>query len=180
MPLLNIYFALILAESLYSKSNISGIAKFIKSAISWGLGFASALLIGALTVQKSITLSADNLTAGALKFTVGSFLPVVGGVIKDAIGAVSGSISIIKSTAGGFGIAVILLTLLPIIINSVVYSIIFKFSAGASAFLDESKITDFLKNISNAWDILLAIIVCEGAFAIISLSLLMGIGSVMK
>ncbi|MDP4152913.1 MAG: hypothetical protein Q8865_05645 [Bacillota bacterium] len=180
LPIINFYFALTLAESLYGRADISGITKFVKSLVTWGLGFATTVLIGVLNVQKSLTGAADTAANDAAKFAVGSFLPVVGGVIKDAVSTVAGSIGVIKTTAGTFGIVIVLLTLLPPLINCAVYSLMFKLCTGLSAFAGEAKVTGLLKNISGAWDILLAILVCEGVFSVVSLSILINSGVIVR
>ncbi len=176
LPLLNIYFSLSLMAAVSDKINISGMLKFVKNIISVGMGLILTLLVGVLSLQRVIAGASDNLAGRAAKFALGSFIPVVGGILKDVAETVFSAMGIIKSTAGVFGIVAIFIMLAPIVIRSLMYMLIFQFATALSKAAGESGITRYLENVGGVWSILCAVTVTEGMLMILSLGILLSVG----
>ena len=59
----------------------------------------------------------DSFSMKTAKFALGSFIPLVGNALADAVGTVAGSMNVIKNTCGTMGILVMILLLLPSILQ---------------------------------------------------------------
>ena len=115
-----------------------------------------------------------------MRFTLNSFIPIVGSALSDAYKTVQGSVNLLKSGLGIFVIVSIAFVFLPIILNSLLW--IFTLSAGKllAEILDINQVKDLLEGVGTVLSTLLAIVLCIMSVYIIStaLVLLMGGGGI--
>ena len=84
LPILNIYFAVCLAGAASNKVALAGVGNFLKSTVIYCLTGVTTIFVGILGIQRVVASASDTVAAKAVKFTVGSVIPVVGGIVKDA------------------------------------------------------------------------------------------------
>ena len=145
----------------------------IKKLVTWGLGLIMTLFLGLLSVQTMISASADNAAMKTLRFAVSSAVPIVGGAVSDALSTVSGSIALLKTGIGGFGIAVGACIMLP----QVVTALIFKFFLFVSGVLSDLFGCDaagkIIKSGENVMSVILASLACMFVFITVSSAILL-------
>ena len=162
LPVLQICFALSLANQLTSSSdtvNLGGISSYMRSVLNWIFIFVMTILTAVLLFQNILASSADNVAARTVKFTVSSFVPVVGGMIGEVSKTIIGSIQIVKSITGIFGVLVIIITLLPPLITVILNKLMLKISGAFALILGMDKHADFLKEMNSLLDITVALMV---------------------
>ena len=162
LPVLQICYALSLAQNITESSgtiNLSGISSYIRSALNWIFIFIMTVLVTILFFQNILASSADTVAARAIKFSVTSFVPVVGGVIGDASRTIMGSIQAVKSITGIFGVLVIIATLLPPLITVVLHKLMLKISGAVALILGMDRQSNFFKEMNSLLDITLAIMI---------------------
>lgn len=81
-------------------------ASFLTVAIMTVCGFA-------VSVQSLIARSADSVGIKTVKFAVGSFIPIAGGVLSEAVSTVYGGLSYLGTVAGVFSVIAIVAVCLP-------------------------------------------------------------------
>lgn len=81
-------------------------ASFLTVAIMTVCGFA-------VSVQSLIARSADSVGIKTVKFAVGSFIPIAGGVLSETVSTVYGGLSYLGSVAGVFSVIAIIAVCLP-------------------------------------------------------------------
>ncbi len=177
LPLINVYFTLVITEGIFPEGVFSGICASIKKFLVWGITAGGTLLVGIISLQKSVAKAGDSTLTGAVKLTISSAIPVVGGVMKDAYSAVAGSMSAIKASAGVLGITAVIIMLLPVVISALIYMLTYRAASSFAGMSGDKSASGILKNISSIWDIIFAIIVSEGAFTVIAISILINIGT---
>lgn len=116
-PVLQLCFGISVASGMGGMLRLGGISKLIRSVITWILGLIGAVISAVMTFQTSIAVHADSLSMRALRFAASNAVPVVGGMAGDAVSAVAGSITLIKSTVGWVGVIIISVMTLPVIMN---------------------------------------------------------------
>ena len=107
---------------------------------------------------------------------LGSFVPVVGGALSEAFTTAQGCLHLLKTSVGIYGVVVSAVLFLPVIARLIVWYITVNLSSSASQVLGLSKISQFLKAISSALGILLALLFCFMLILIISLTLVLMVG----
>lgn len=145
----------------------------VKKLVVWGLGLIMTLFLGILSIQSMITASADNAAMKTLKFAVSSSVPIVGGAVSDALSTVSGSIEVLKSGIGGFGIAAGVCMLLPPVITAAAYKL-FLFLAGVVSDLFGCDSTGrILRSGENVMSVIIASLACMFTFVTVSSAILL-------
>ena len=125
------------------------IFKTIRKFIVIILSLFSTIFTGVLTTQSILSYSSDSIAMKGIKFVSGTFIPVVGSNVGDAISSVLSSFVIMKNTLGVFIIIVIVLINLPIIIEMLVYYFILEFFSIFSSLLGLDAVSEIFSNISS-------------------------------
>ena len=113
IPASGALLALTAISSVFREINITGFIESAKKIIIAALGISVTVFSFILGIQTSLARGTDGLAARTVKFAVGSYIPIVGGAVSDALSTVGASLSLIRRTTGGIGIVIILLLLLP-------------------------------------------------------------------
>lgn len=88
LPILLISTVLGIISNLSDKIQIGKLSKMLKSGIVWVLGFVLTMFVSVLSLEGTLTSSADGLTIKSLKAASSTFIPVVGKVLGDSIDTV--------------------------------------------------------------------------------------------
>jgi len=173
LPVLQICFALSLARQITESTdtvNLSGVSSYIRSVLNWVFIFIMTVLTAVLFFQNILASSADTVAARTVKFTVTSFVPVVGGMLGDISRTIIGSIQAVKSAAGIFGVLVIIITLLPPLITVILNKFMLKISGAFALILGMNKQAEFLKEMSSLLDITLAVMISAAVIFIFDIT----------
>lgn len=176
VPLLGIYLALCLVASLIPDINIGSATSTIKSIISWTLGFFLTVFVGLLSVQTMVAQSADTLTLRATKFMVGSFVPVVGGALSEALSAAQGCFKLIKTTLGAYGVIVSIFIFLPALLDAMAWYILTNIAVMVGDIMGVPRVSEILRACASVLGIIIAIILCFALLVIVSTTVVMVTG----
>lgn len=145
--------------------NFSGITNFVKRIYTFSLGFLMLLLSFSLSVQTSLTASADSVAMRGAKMLAGSAIPVVGSSVGDTLKTVSSSIVFLKSTVGIGGIVLVCLLLLPTFLSVLLYRMSFIAASACADFLGCSREAKLLSSFVTIYGYLLASVsICSVTF----------------
>jgi len=176
VPFLNMFLGVSVTASVCPETRLSGISSVISKAVKWILGFVMTVFTAVLSFKQLITASVDDVSTRAVRFTLNSFIPIVGSALSDAYKTVQGSVNLLKSGLGIFVIISIAFVFLPIILNSLLW--IFTLSAG-KLFADTlgiNQVKNLLEGVSTVLSTLLAIVFCIMSVYIISTALVLLLG----
>lgn len=176
IPLCGIFLALSLAAGLSDNPGLLGIADAAKSAATWILTFSMTAFVALLSLQTFLSGSADSVTLKTTKFLIGSFVPVVGSALSDAFSAAQGSIHLIKTTVGSFGILVTAFTFLPVLLKTALLRLVLAAAAASAELLGAKPAGRVIKAFLNVLTILCALILSMALLVIISTAVLLFLG----
>lgn len=131
-PVLRVCFGLALITGLGGQVNLTGVSQTLRNMFTTTLSFIMAILTAVLGYQTNLALSADNLSARALKFAASSYIPVVGGAVGDAIRAIGGSVGMLRATLGTASVAVVFTLVLPAVLQIYLCRLTFSLVSTAS------------------------------------------------
>lgn len=134
LPVLKILFVLALLSSFGSVAAVSHVGKRISSAYLWILSLACMLFSASLSLEGGFAASADSVAVRTVKFAVGSSIPVVGGTVSGALGALGATLSLLKSSFGIASLLVLAALLLPIFAEL----LLLRFALSLASFCAES------------------------------------------
>ena len=136
-------------SSISFESYKSKIIKTIRKFVVIILSLFSTVFTGVLTTQSILSYSSDSLVMKGIKFVSGTFVPVVGSNVGDAISSVLSSFLIMKNTLGFFIIIIIILINLPIIVEMLIFYFILEFLSIIASMLGLDSISEIFDSISS-------------------------------
>lgn len=176
VPVLNIFLGFSLVSALSPNLNLNGLAKTFSTVMKWVLGFSMSIFTGMLTMQSLLGNAADVTTNKTVKFVVSSFVPVVGNALGEAFGTVQGSVKLLKTGVGAFGLLAIGFIFFPVLAQCLLWQITVTVCASIAEVFDLKEIAGLLRAVSKVVSLLIAVLLCSIAILIISTIVMMAIG----
>lgn len=160
VPLSGSILGVSVAGAVNPELNIHKAADAVRKVIVWVMSLLMTIFVGILSVQTFVAASADSVTLRAARFAVSSAVPIVGGAVSEALTTVKGSIGILKSSTGSFGIIAAAVIMLPTLISVISYKLALMLAAAASELFGAEALTPLLKSAENVLTILTAMLCC--------------------
>lgn len=123
IPILRVLLGISMVSSLCGFFDLGRLTSAVDKALRWLLGLAGVFLSGVLSISAVAASAADSAAARTTRFVLSGAVPVVGGVISEAIGTITNCVGIIRGSVGAFGIIAGLLIVLPAVILAVLWLI---------------------------------------------------------
>ncbi len=173
VPLLNVFLALSVTSSAAPKMRLSSLCESVYKMAKWILGFVLSVFVAVLSLNTFVTTSMDQVSQKALRFTVSSFVPLVGGVLGEALNTFSGSLELLKSGAGVFVMIASAVVVLPVLLESILWQFSLFLLSSAADIVGLSSMGSVFKTVSKAAAMLTALVLSVAAVFIISTALML-------
>jgi stage III sporulation protein AE len=168
IPLLGVYLAVSVAGALVPELAIGSAARSVQSIVSWSLGLTVTAFVGLLSMQSLVSGSADGIASRSAKFLLGSFVPVVGRPLSEAVTAAQGCLRLIKTSVGVYGILAAAFAFLPVLLRALCWYLVAGVSAMAGEILGVRPVSSVMKSCQSAIGILVAVILSFALLVIVS------------
>lgn len=172
-PLLLVYLCFGIFSALQEKYTLQPITQCLKKGIYLILGFAATVFSGLLTVKGALATSGDSVTVKGVKMLVGSTVPIVGNALSEGVTSVLASAGLIKSTVGVFGISAIICTVLPSVIQLLLWYFALTFSGAVADALGQNRIKNVLHGIGGALSVTNVFLIFTAYIFIISTGIIL-------
>ncbi|MGN1132007.1 MAG: hypothetical protein ACI4RL_03815 [Ruminococcus sp.] len=176
-PLLSVFLGVSVTSSVSSDIKLDGIIRELSKFIKWVIAFVMTVFSGLLTFKTLITTAADTVSTRAVRFTLSSFIPIVGSALSEAYKTIQGSMTLLKTGLGVFVIISVVIVFLPVVINCLLWIISLNISSGVADMLGVKAPSSVLKCCSSVLSTLLVIILCVMAIYVISTAIILTLGS---
>ncbi len=176
-PLSGAILGLSIAGAIHPQLELGRLGELVKKIVVWILGLIMTVFMSILSMQTFVANSADSVLIRTAKFAVSSGVPIVGGTISDAVATVHGSLSIIKSSVGTYGMAAAAAIVLPTLINVVCYRISLSAAETLSGIFGVKELSSLLKSCGSVMAIIQAVIVCFLLLNTIAAVIMLAIGN---
>ena len=158
LPAIYVYIAMMLTGHVFQNDVLLSIGGFIKQLIRLLLLLTAGCFTLFLTVTGILNGNVDAAAAKAAKTAISTALPVVGGMLSDAAGAILSGAGLLCSCAGVLGLlcvaSVCVLPYLSLGVHYLLYQII----GGACASVADSRVSGLLKSFSDVYAMLLGVV----------------------
>lgn len=142
------------------------------------LGLCFIVFMAFLSVRGAIGPVADGLGVRAAKFLTGTFVPVIGSRIADAMEVVVGGSLLIKNAIGAFGmIAVFVITALPAV-KLFSLLVIFRVATALVEPVSEKRLIEALNSLGDGLALILACVLTTALMFFIAVTVLITLGNV--
>ena len=108
IPAFSAGLALKTADLFSSDMHAGRISDLIGGFVKWAMGIMMTIFVGAVTITGVTAKTFDSITIRTAKYAIGSFIPMVGGVISDSFDLILNGSAVIKSSVGIAGLIGIL------------------------------------------------------------------------
>ena len=160
VPLMNVFLALSVTSSLSPGLRFGSLCDSIYKTAKWILTLVTSVFVTVMSVQTLITSSMDNVSRRTLRFAVGSFVPVVGNVLSEALTTFSGSLALLRSGAGVFVIIAAVFLITPVLAECLIWQFSLFLLSSFSDILGLSQASGLFKSVSKSAGMLTALLLC--------------------
>ena len=157
--LLRASVALTLIGSVGANASYGVICRGVRNAYTGVLGFFAVILTAALSFGSLVSSAADSAAARTVKYAIANAVPVVGGTVNSAYGALSASISVIKSTVGVSGVVALIIITLPVLARLILMRISLNICASGAQLIELPRISRMYSDFCAVYDLALSAVV---------------------
>ncbi|MBE6779286.1 MAG: hypothetical protein E7541_07895 [Ruminococcaceae bacterium] len=175
-PCLTVALALGCIGAVTEGFRLDAISNAVHKLILWGMGLFSSVFTWVLSTQQMVARAGDTLGSRAMKFSLSSFVPVVGGALSEAYSTVLGCAGLLRSTVGVFGVAAVILTVLPPLVGCVCWSLCLQVSGVAAGLFRLSALESLFRAVSGAVRVLIAVMAMLALLMVVSTSVVAFVG----
>ncbi len=176
LPALTVSLALGCTGTVTEGFSLDALSAGIYKAILWTMGLFTTVFTGVLSVQQMVAAAGDTLSGRALKFSLSSFVPVVGGALSEAYSTVVGCAGLLRSTVGCFGLAATALILLPPLIACLCWNLCLHMAAGTAALFQLGQLEKLCRTVAGAVRVLIGVLAVFALLMILSTSVIAFVG----
>lgn len=171
IPLCYTFVAVNVAWAALGNDGLKRMGGLLKWMITTILSVVLLVFIAYLNLSGVISGSADAATVKAAKFTISNLVPVVGGVISDTAETLLTGASVLRNTAGVFGmLAVLGICLIPFL-NLGVHYLMYKLTAALAATVSgDGRLTGLIETLGSAFGLILAMTGSCGVLLIVAMT----------
>ena len=171
LPVAGICMALSLSDAIAGGAQLRSLGGLIKRTYTLLFSFLMVLLCGVLGVQSTLAKGSDTLALRTVRFAAGSFLPVVGGSVSEALRTVSGSVQYLRSVTGTGAIVVLCFLFLPVFLPVLLNRVTFMLGGAVAKLLGCDGEERILTELASVYGYFLSVIASLFAMVVFSLTL---------
>lgn len=149
LPALFAATILSLINCLTEKDYVNKLAKLLRNAAVTLTGLLLVLLTGIITIQGLLTDTTDGLLMSTAKYSLSTFIPIVGNFTSDTVELFLRCMTSIKSVTGVFGIILLILMVLVPILKILCVAVIYKIMAALTEPVTDTKISGGLSDMGS-------------------------------
>ena len=153
--------------------NLDKFSGFVSSLFKWSVGLVFTLFFSVFTLQGISVSKFDSLSIRTTKYTIKSYIPIMGGYLSDGMDLILSSTMLIKNAVGLVGVLLIISTIISPLLEIVVFSLMLKLVSAVLQPIGNSKTSNFLSATAKSITMLSTAIIAIGFMYLISIGLVM-------
>lgn len=176
LPAVFISTVFTLLNCITEKDYVNQLSKLIRKAALYGTGLIITIMSGIISVQGFITQTSDGLIINTAKYSIDTFIPIVGGFTADTVELFLTCMGSIKNIVGIFGILLMITLIIIPILKTLAIAGIYKITACMIEPITSKKIAEGVCDIGNALITLTAILFFSSLLFILFITSIMKLG----
>lgn len=175
-PLLSVILSLSVCAGISSRLKLGGLIEMLSKAFKYAVTFAMSIFVAIIGLNGAISGAADSVANKAARFTLSSFIPLIGSSISEAYGAVQSSVGVLRSGLGVFVILAVFVAFAPILIKTILWSFTLFAAKTIGEALSVSSAVGVLNALSQFTAALRTVLIAVMTVFIISSGIMMSLG----
>lgn len=173
MPLMAVALALGLTGSVGKGLRIGAIGNWLTKSGAWILATVSSLFVGSLSLRQILAGTTDTVTARAMRLSLSSFVPVVGGALSEALTTLQGSFLLMRSGVGVFGMVAVIAIVLPPLCACVVWSVGLSLCGTMAETLELERLVGMFRTVAGVVKVLIGALAASAMVMIVCTALVL-------
>ena len=173
MPLFIFSIVFSVVGNLSNNVKLDKFVAFLQGTFKWSIGLLFTLFLGFITIQGISASAVDGLSIRTAKYTIKSYVPIVGGYVSDGLSIIMASSMLIKNAVGTAGLLLILFSVISPVISLILFMLSLRFMAGIIEPIGDKKTANFVSDISKSMSMLIALIVAVSFMYMVMTGLIM-------
>ncbi|MDD4350721.1 MAG: stage III sporulation protein AE [Clostridia bacterium] len=178
-PIFILSFVFCIVGNLSNNVKLDKYNSFLSSIFKWIIGIVFTTFFAFLTIQGLSASSFDSVSIRTAKFTLKSYVPILGGYLSEGFDLIMSSTILVKNAVGLVGMIVLIISIITPILNIVVFSLMLKAVSAILQPLSDNRISSFLQDCSKSITMLLTCIIGIAFMYFLSTGLIMATANVL-
>ena len=176
-PLIYLTTVLSIVNHLTDHYPVNRLAGLFRDWAVWVLGFSLTVFIGVTAIQGVAGSVADAVTLRTAKFATGALIPVMGGMLADALETVVGVSLILKNGLSIVGLVLLFLFTVFPLIKIFAIMLVYKVAAAVVQPLGETELSEALNTLGNCLALVFASVAAVCLMFIVAITIIVGAGN---
>ncbi len=172
VPLVYLSAVLGIVNNLTDKVQLGNLNRLIKSFSKWTLTAVLTIFTGINAIYGFSMPVLDTVSLKAVKFTVGSCVPVVGGLLADTVETVLGGARLMKNAVGTAGIITVVMICLVPVVKIAAIIVLLKIAAAVIEPVCDRRISAMVTDAAMPITIVFSMVLATAMLFIVSISII--------
>lgn len=178
VPIFIFSFVLNIIGHLSNNVKLDKFNSFLSSLFKWIIGVTFTIFFAVISIQGISAGAFDSVSLRTAKFTVSSYVPVMGGYLSQGMDLILASGVLIKNSVGFVGVLIIISSIISPILEIIVFSLMLKAVSAILQPLNNNRITNFLHGTSKTITMLSTCIIAVGFMYFLTIGMCMSCANV--
>lgn len=179
LPVFMMSFVFSIVGNLSEGVRLKRLSEFFNSGAKWVLGTMFFIFLTFLSIQGITASVFDGISVRTAKFAIAKYVPIIGGYLSEGFNLVMAGGVLVKNAIGMTAILLLAVTVLPLIVNLVVFSLLLKLASAVIEPMGDEKIPKILSEVSKQCSILAVVIIALSFLYFVFLLLVIATGNLM-
>ncbi len=177
LPLLLLAAVVGVVGHMVTEFPLSKLAGLLRHGAVTVLGLAFTVFLGVMAVRGAIAPVADGVALRATKFLAGAVVPVVGGMMADAVEVVVGGSLLVKNALGALGLMALLVTLAFPLAKIGALVVIYRVATALVQPISDVRLVDALGTMADTLTVLAAAVATAAVMFFVAILVVIGVGN---
>ena len=176
-PLLLLAAVLGVVGRLAAEFPVSRLAGLFRQGAVTVLGLAFTVFLGVMVIRGAIAPVADGVALRAAKFAAGTFIPIVGGMMADAVEVVVGGSLLVKNALGVLGLVTLLVMLAFPLMKVLALVVIYRLATAMVQPISDPRLVDALGTMADSLTVLMVAVATAALMFFVGILVVVGVGN---
>jgi stage III sporulation protein AE len=176
-PLIFLTTILAIANHISPRVTVSKLSDLLRNVSVWTMGLSLTIFTGLMAIHGVASSVGDAVTIRTAKFMAGAFLPVVGGMLADAVETVASATLILKNSVHVVGVIVLFYLVIFPLLKILALVFIYKLAAAIIQPLGETSLCDSLNTMGNCLSLVFAALAVVSLIFYLAITIIAGAGN---
>ncbi|MBC7324928.1 MAG: stage III sporulation protein AE [Moorella sp. (in: Bacteria)] len=177
-PLLYLTACLTVVGRIADRFQVSKLAGLLKQVAMVALGLMMTVFTGVLSIYGIAGSVADGVGLRVVEFATDTFLPVVGGMLSDAVETIAGTTLLLKSAVSLVGVIIIFFLAAFPMLKILSLVVVYKVAAAVVQPFGEDQLADALDGIGGALTLVFACVAVAGLIFFLAIAIIVVLGNI--